>query len=133
MRRTLVLFAVLLLSLGFAFAEEPQPQITFDKTVHNFGTFSEKNPVQTCTFTFKNTGKAPLVILQAIASCGCTVADYTEKPVAPGGTGTVKVTYDGKGRYPGHFKKIITVNSNAKERLVRLCIEGDMTEEAKTK
>lgn len=133
MKRTLLLLAALLFSLSFAFAEEPQPEISFDKTVHNFGTFSEKNPVQTCTFTFKNTGKAPLIILQAIASCGCTVPEYTEQPVAPGKTGTVKVTYDGTGRYPGHFKKIITVNSNAKQRLVRLCIEGDMTEEAKTK
>lgn len=133
MKRTLLLLAALLFSLSFAFAEEPQPEISFDKTVHNFGTFSEKNPVQTCTFTFKNTGKAPLIILQAIASCGCTVPEYTEQPVAPGKTGTIKVTYDGTGRYPGHFKKIITVNSNAKQRLVRLCIEGDMTEEAKTK
>lgn len=133
MKRTLLLLAALLFSLSFAFAEEPQPEISFDKTVHNFGTFSEKNPVQTCTFTFKNTGKAPLIILQAIASCGCTVPEYTEQPVAPGKTGTIKITYDGTGRYPGHFKKIITVNSNAKQRLVRLCIEGDMTEEAKTK
>lgn len=128
MKRILFLVVMMIFSVCFAFAEEPQPQISFDKTVHNFGTFSEKDAVQSCTFTFKNTGNAPLVILQAIASCGCTVPSYTEKPIAPGGTGIIRVTYNGKGYHPGHFKKIITVNTNAKQRLVRLCIQGVMTE-----
>lgn len=44
----------------------------------------------------------------------------------PGKTGVIKVTYNGKGRYPGHFKKSITVRTNAKTEMVRLYIEGDM-------
>ena len=129
MKRALLFLAAMVFSACLALAEEPQPQISFDKTVHDFGTFSEKNAVQNCTFTFKNTGNAPLVILQAIASCGCTVPSYTEKPIAPGSTGSIRITYNGKGYHPGHFKKIITVDTNAKQRLVRLCIQGIMTEE----
>src|SRR5574344_1909381 len=126
MKRILFLL-ITVLSFGMAYADAPEAEITFDKTLHNFGTFSESQPVVSCTFTFKNTGDAPLIINQAIATCGCTVPSYTDKPVLPGQKGEIKVTYSGKGRYPGKFKKIITVRSNAKTRLVRLNIEGEMT------
>ena len=43
-------------------------EIKFDKTTHDFGTFSEDSAVVSCTFTFTNVGKGPLVIHQAIAS-----------------------------------------------------------------
>ena len=133
MKRVLTATIMVMLMFGVALADEPQAEIVFDKSVQNFGTFTEDNPVQTCTFTFKNTGKAPLVIIQAIATCGCTVPTYTDKPVPPGGTGIIEVTYNGKGRYPGHFKKVITVNTNAKQRLVRLAIEGEMTAKSESK
>ena len=45
----------------------------------------------------------------------------------PGKKGTIKVTYNGTGKYPGHFKKSITLRTNAKTEMVRLYIEGDMT------
>lgn len=125
--KRLLLSTIFLLTLCIGYADEPMAEITFDKTSHNFGTFSEKNPVVTCIFSFKNTGNAPLIINQAIASCGCTIPTYTEKPVLPGQKGEIKVTYNGKGFYPGKFKKIITVRTNSKTRLVRLNIEGEMT------
>ncbi len=106
-----------------------EPKITFDKTTHNYGTFSEKAPIQKCVFTFTNTGDQPLVINSAVASCGCTVPKYTKSPIKPGETGTINVTYNGKGKFPGHFKKTITVRSNGTPEMVRLYIEGDMTEE----
>lgn len=112
------------------FAQAGKAEIKFDKTSHNFGKFSEKQPVQKCTFTFTNTGTAPLVINQAIASCGCTVPAYTKTPILPGKKGEITVTYNGTGKFPGHFKKTITVRSNATTEMTRLQIEGDM-EEAK--
>ena len=96
--------------------QEPKAEIKFDKTIFNFGKFTEDNSVLTCTFTFTNIGKAPLVITQCVASCGCTIPVYSDKPVAPGKTGTIKVTYNGKGRMAGQFKKIITVMTNAKNK-----------------
>ena len=129
--RKLLLPLVLLLTLSIAFAEEPAPEITFLKTSHDFGTFTTQNPVQTCTFKFTNTGNAPLYISQAIASCGCTVPTYTDKPVQPGDTGKIEVKYNGTGRYPGHFKKTITVRTNGDPEMTRLYIEGDMKESKK--
>ena len=113
-----------------AFAQAGKAEIKFDNTSHNFGQFSEKQPIQKCTFTFTNTGTAPLVINQAIASCGCTVPAYTKTPILPGKKGEITVTYNGTGKFPGHFKKTITVRSNATTEMTRLQVEGDM-EEAK--
>lgn len=113
-----------------AFAQAGKAEIKFDKTSHNFGQFSEKQPIQKCTFTFTNTGTAPLVINQAIASCGCTVPAYTKTPILPGKKGEITVTYNGTGKFPGHFKKTITVRSNATTEMTHLQVEGDM-EEAK--
>lgn len=127
MKKILTITFMLVAIFTTAFAQSGA-RISFDKTTWNFGTFPESK-VQTCVFTFKNTGNAPLVINQAVASCGCTVATYTKKPVAPGETGELKVSYNGKGKFEGHFKKSITVRTNGTPELVRLYVEGDMTVE----
>ena len=118
---------VAMLVIGISYASAQTADIKFDKTTHDFGTFSENNPVVSCVFTFTNIGDAPLVIHQAVASCGCTVPDYTKEPILPGKTGTIKVTYNGTGKYAGHFKKSITLRTNAKTEMLRLYIEGNMT------
>ena len=124
-----VLFALLLTVLTFGYASaQKEAKIKFDKTTYNFGDFSEKQPVQKCTFTFTNVGDAPLIINQATASCGCTIPKYTKKPVMPGQKGTISVTYNGKGRFPGHFKKAITVRTNGNPTMTRVYIEGKMQE-----
>lgn len=69
-----------------------------------------------------------MVINQAVASCGCTVPSYTKTPIKPGEKGEIKVTYNGKGAFPGHFKKTITVRTNGVTELTRLYIEGVMEE-----
>ena len=99
MKKLAFYMLMLVMSIGYAYAQGGA-DIKFDKTTHNFGTFSENNPVVSCTFTFTNVGDAPLVIHQAVASCGCTVPEYTQEPVMPGKTGTIKITYNGTGKYP---------------------------------
>ena len=123
-----ILFGLLLLMGGFSLAQaQGKAEIKFEKTSHNFGTFAEADAVKTFIFKFTNVGDAPLVIHQAVASCGCTVPEYTTEPIMPGENGEIKVTYNGKGRYPGHFKKSITLRTNTANELMRLTIEGDMT------
>ena len=127
--KKLILFTLMLISGMTAMAQQPA-EIKFDTLTHNFGKFSEKEPVVNCTFNFTNVGEQNLIINQAIASCGCTVAEYTKDPIKPGVKGQLKVTYNGTGKFPGHFKKSITVRTNGKVEMTRLYIEGDM-EEAK--
>lgn len=123
MKRTILTFIFLVVGV---ISLSAQAVIKFEKTTHNFGTFSEENPVSTI-FIFTNTGDEPLVIQQAMSTCGCTVASYTKTPIEPGQKGQLKVTYDGKGKAQGHFKKVITVRSNASNALARVYIEGNMT------
>lgn len=130
--KRLILLSFVLLFVGVCYAEK-KAEIKFDKEVHNFGSFPEENPEVTCVFTFTNIGNAPLIINRAMATCGCTVPVFTEEPVMPGKTGTVKVTYNGKGKFPGHFKKTITILSNANTNMYRLYIEGDMVAAKKKK
>jgi hypothetical protein len=127
MKKLFVIALMLTCGLTVAFAQKPA-EIKFDKLTHDFGTFSEKSPVVTCVFTYTNVGEEPLIINQAIASCGCTVPEYTKTPVKPGEKGEIKVTYNGTGKFPGHFKKSITVRTNGAVEMTRLYIEGDMTE-----
>ena len=127
MKKLIVTSFMLLCGMTAVMAQKPA-QIKFEKTTHNFGSFLEKDPKVTCTFVYTNVGEQPLVINQAIASCGCTVPQYTKEPVKPGEKGELKVTYNGAGKFPGHFKKSITVRSNGAIEMTRLYIEGDMTE-----
>jgi hypothetical protein len=129
MKKILLMSVMLFAYLTIAMAQKGA-EIKFEKTTHNFGKFSEKDPVVSCTFAFTNVGDQPLVINQAVASCGCTVPEYTKTPVQPGEKGEIKVTYNGTGKFPGHFKKSITVRTNSQVEMTRLYIEGDM-EEAK--
>lgn len=105
---------------------ENYAEIKFDTLRHNFGKFSKDDPIVKCTFGFTNTGTAPLIINQAFATCGCTVPTWPNKPIKPGERGEIEVTYNGKGKFPGHFQKTVTVRTNGVTEVVRLTIEGLM-------
>lgn len=125
---------LLLVGAGATSARAQEADIKFDALVHDYGVFYEDSAVVSHTFTFTNVGTGPLVIHQAYASCGCTIPEFTQEPVMPGKTGTIKVTYNGTGRYPGYFKKSITVRTNApKAKMLRLYVEGEMKEVKKKK
>ncbi len=99
-------------------------EFKFEQTEHNFGTLDE-GPKVTHVFNFTNTGKEPLIITSARASCGCTVPQKPEKPVLPGEVGEITVTYNTKGRV-GNFNKAITLTSNAKQSTFILKIKGEV-------
>lgn len=90
-------------------------KLTFTKTTHDFGTISENAGDATVLFQFRNTGDAPLLILRAASSCGCTVPEFPKKPIRPGEEGEIKVTYHAKGR-PGPFQKSIQIYDNTNQR-----------------
>lgn len=127
MKKILILTLMLVTAMTYSFAQNAA-QIKFEKLTHDFGTFSESEPVQEASFTFTNVGQAPLIINQAVASCGCTIPSYTKTPIKPGQSGVIKVTYNGKGKFPGHFKKSITIRTNGNPEMTRLYIEGVMKE-----
>lgn len=114
----------MLLVGAFAFAKknEGTPSILFTEQVWDFGTIKNDRPA-THNFEFINNGTGNLVILDASAECGCTRPEYSDKPVAPGKKGNVKVTYNPVGR-PGSFEKTVTVRTNGSPKKARVKIRG---------
>ena len=118
----MAIFAICLVALS-AVADDKQAEATFATLSHDFGTIQEAKGPVSCTFEFTNTGNKPLLIIDAVASCGCTRPEYPTKPIKPGKKGKIKVTYSPIGR-PGAFKKSVKVKTNGKERTVTLRIQG---------
>lgn len=96
--------------------------IKFDNIKYDWGTVKQGDAMNH-TFKFTNTGKSPLVISNAKASCGCTVPNWTKDPVAPGKTGEIKVKFDSSGKN-GAVTKTITVTANTEPENTVLTITG---------
>jgi len=132
MKKSFVMLLAILIAFPIMnFAQDAKAKITFEKLQHNFGTFKEELGVQSVDFNFKNEGKVPLILNNVQASCGCTTPEWTREPVAPGGKGLIKVSYDPRNR-PGVFTKTIRVTSNAENSDVVLTISGEVTPRART-
>jgi hypothetical protein len=101
-----------------------KPEIRFEKTEHNLGRILQGEKVG-YNFIFTNVGDASLVILDASASCGCTVPKYSKEPIAPGERGSVEVVFDSSGRM-GQQSKAVTLKTNGKVKVVYLTIKADI-------
>ncbi len=75
------------------------------------------------TFTFKNTGKAPLIITDALVGCGCTTPVFSKEPIAPGKSGTIYVEFRSIGKM-GYQDKTVTIKSNSNTGDVVLHLKG---------
>ena len=100
------------------------PEFTFETDNHEFGEIMQGEKVS-YAFKFKNTGKAPLVISSASASCGCTVPEYTKTPVAAGEEGYINVTFDSSGK-SGMVSKTVTIIANTVPNTKVLTISADI-------
>jgi len=104
-------------------ANNPTTVKIIDST-YNFGKVTDGEKV-VFSYRFINSGDHPLVISAANASCGCTVPERPEQPIAPGETGYIKVVFDSKGRV-GPVVKEVHVSSNAKPDFPTLILKGEV-------
>jgi len=112
-------------------AQFSEASIAFDKLNHNFGNIKEEKGIVEHTFKFTNSGSEALLVNNVRSSCGCTVPEWSKEPIPPGGSGTVKVSFNPLRR-PGAFRKSITVQSNAKVKNTVLYIVGLVEPKPKT-
>jgi len=105
-----VVLAMALTNLSVAQDTLSGPRIHFGSLIHDYDTIPFGGDGR-CSFTFTNTGDAPLVISTFRSSCGCLVPDWDRDPVLPGATGTVRLKYDTLREGP--FTKSATLHSNA--------------------
>ncbi|MEK9516874.1 MAG: DUF1573 domain-containing protein [Flavobacteriaceae bacterium] len=115
----LLIFAPLVLS-----AQASGPMISFEMETIDYGEIT-KGSDGFRTFTFENTGDAPLEIQGVRSSCGCTIPKKPEAPIAPGEKGEITVRYD--TNRVGVFRKTITVNTNVSSAsIIALKIKGNV-------
>lgn len=93
------------------FMTNAQPKIQFDNSTYDFGKIKEEGGKVTGRFEFTNVGDSDLVLVNVRPGCGCTAANYSHDPVAPGQRGYIEATYNPYNR-PGAFNKNIRVTTN---------------------
>lgn len=97
-----------------------------DSTFQDLGKVKEGQVVEV-SYRFKNAGTKNLVIADVRASCGCTVPEKPEKPIAPNEEGIIKAKFDSKGR-SGENRKDVFVTANIPENTIQLSFKVEITE-----
>ena len=108
-----------------ALATTDSTSVQIIDSLYNFGKAVEGEKIS-YNFRFKNIGTKPLIIINTIASCGCTVPEKPEQPISPGETGFIKVIFNSKGKV-GVNEKTISVTSNATPAFPTLILKGEIT------
>lgn len=107
-------------------ASPDAPVISFEHGMYNFGKIVEGEKVN-YAFKFKNTGKTPLIVTNATATCGCTIPEIPKEPIKPDGTGVIKVVFNSTGKM-GMQDKVITVTSNGNPSTSEVHLIGEVTQ-----
>lgn len=125
-----VMYLKKLLSLIFVFValatagQTVNKELTFDKKIHNFGTIDENGGMVSCKFRVTNIGKKPMTIVSARGGCSCVKGVVPKRPIQPGKSDYITVTFDPEYR-PGHFSKELTVMTVDK-KYNRIWVKGDV-------
>lgn len=98
--------------------------ITFERDIFDFEKIDEGASVEH-EFKFKNTGKSPLIISNATATCGCTIPETPKEPVLPGKEGVIKVIFNSLGKV-GMQDKVVTITSNANPTVSTVHLVGEV-------
>ena len=103
------------------------PSLVFERESVDAGRLSEDDAPVTFGFPFRNVGDKPLVVTKVVTTCGCAVAHFDRKPVLPGDTARIAVTYDPKG-HPGQIQRRIFIYTSASSAhpSARLEITGEV-------
>lgn len=109
-----------------SFASGGQPAVAFDSSEHDYGSIPAKGGTAQHDFVVRNTGDTPLLILKTYTSCNCTSLAFPKKPVMPGDSAILRVTYDPKSQEGTFFKSIqIYTNDPAAKRSI-ITIKGEV-------
>lgn len=97
-------------------------KLVFEDKRYNFGTVDQGDVVRH-VFKFTNEGKVPLLISDAKSTCGCTVPEWPNEPIAPGESGSISVRFDTKNKTERQSKPI-TITANTYPTKTYLHVNG---------
>jgi hypothetical protein len=96
----------------------------FDQSTIQFGRVKEGKTVER-RFKFQNTGQHPLEIISAKGSCGCTVPQVPQKPIPPGGFGTIVVKFNTTKKV-GKRSQSVTIIANTNPKVTQVYLQGEV-------
>ena len=114
-------FQLLVLILLIASPVMGQAVMKVDAEEFKVGEVLFKHPAKV-TYHVENTGTEPLVMSYVEPECDCSVAEWTQTPIPPGGKGIIEVTFD--ANILGYFDKGVTVINNSDRNVVDLFFSG---------
>jgi len=85
-----------------------------------------KGEVVTAKFEIKNTGEYPLVIGEVVGSCSCTVAEYPDEPISPGGTGEVLAHVNTDQTGVGPLNKAVRIVANTDPSVTQVVVRANV-------
>ncbi len=106
MKKTILLAAAFLFTLGVFAQPKADEVIKVNTETHDFGKVKQGVPVN-YVFEVKNITDKPIVVESVMASCGCTTPEKPTEPIMPGETGKIKVEYNAAAVAP--FSKDVTI------------------------
>ena len=95
MKHIFVLLILLNSALGYAQTAEFN---FLNPTTHDWDQVDEGVQLKHY-FIFENSGNVPLVIDDAMVSCGCTKVEFPKNPILPNHTDSILVRFDTKNKY----------------------------------
>jgi hypothetical protein len=99
------------------------PKIQFASLVYDFGRVRAGDPVK-YTYTFTNTGSAPLVISNVQPQCGCTTAGEFSRQVEPGQTGSIPIQFNTAAYGQAVYKQITVTCNDKNQPAIALQLKG---------
>nr|WP_315155462.1 DUF1573 domain-containing protein [uncultured Flavobacterium sp.] len=126
MKNLIIIVVVALFS--FTTYSQNSPKIEFsapDNTI-DYGKVNKNVDNGIRTFEFKNTGDAPLQIINILSTKECSILSKPTSAIPPGQNGKIEVKYN---MTPGPIRKTITVETNAVNQengRVALKIKGEV-------
>lgn len=105
------IYLLILLLLGCRTSNnEKKTTIFIDKIPANMGNLIFRDTTSNIKLKYKNTGNNALIIYDIETGCGCTIPEWSKKPLKPDDTGFIFLKY--KTNFPGVFRKTILVHYN---------------------
>ncbi len=118
-----LLLALILITFNSALGFCQAAEFSIDKALHKFPD-AKQGVVVTHNFVVKNTGTVPLIISDYHVDCTCTKVVLPKKPISPGESFTLKVTFDTKDKYYYQDRTIrLQTNAKKKEQLLRFKVK----------
>lgn len=130
-RCILCLQIIVFLTTGSMVAQN-QVTVSYTDAECNFGLFPSSNPIKQADIIITCQGDGTLQIESVMTACSCTTVEYKKRPINPGCTDTISITYNGTDRWPGEFSRSLLIKSNAINSPTRVVLKGYMYDDSGT-